>query len=305
MSDDPVEPSDDRVRQEALSRIAVRPPYFGLGAMSRTGAGVVSALIPAAPPTLPERGPLEAAQVARHLAILGSCAAALSRDDAEPHYYLASSAHYARLAGGPVDPTPGGMLQAEAVASWVDRRTARALVKLMTLDGRGLHLLDVSYAVLTPRVFRRLHPADETTPTDDQPAADRNTANRLEGEPVAVGPEGVTVDCGPVPTAACAGHFPDHPAAPVAIVMGQLCRAAGLALAARLDCDVHYRVEEGHVEATALARAGQRLVLDAAYQRRSGAGHVVTGSATADGEEMGRIEVTLSAIDARATTEAA
>ena len=196
----------------------------------------------------------------------------------------------------------GGVLEAEAIASWIDRRNARALVKLATADGRGLHLLDVRYSVLTPKMFTRLHPPIDPVAAPDQGSVgpDGGTADRLgtEGETVTVGLRGIEVDCGVIPAAACAGHFPDYPAAPVAIVMGQVCRAAGRALAAHLDDDVTYQIEEGHVTATKLARAGQRLTLQASYDRPVSGGHLLHGTALADGEVIGEVEVTMSAVAA-------
>ena len=263
--------------------------------MQHRGDGVVSALVPASPPVAPERGAIEAAQVARHLAILGSCAAALSRDDDEPHHYLATKAHYARLSGGP-DAVQGGILEAEAVASWIDRRNARALVKLITMEGQGLHLLDVHYSVLTPKMFTRLHPPVELV---DNAAADSVAGARTgDGEIVALDHEGIEVDGGIIPAEACAGHFPGYPAAPVAIVMGRLCRAAGLALSARLDAEIGYQIEEGHVVASRLARAGQRLALAASYERPVSGGHLLRGTATADGEVVGEVSVTMSVTEA-------
>jgi hypothetical protein len=79
--------------------------------------------------------------------------------------------------------------------------------------------------------------------------------------------------------------------------MGRLCRAAGLALGARLDADVEYQIEEGHVTASRLARAGQRLVLEANYRRPVPGGHLLHGTARADGEVVGEVEVTLSAVE--------
>ena len=265
--------------------------------MEHKGSGVATAMVPVTPPPLPERGPIEAAQVARHLAILGSCAAALSRDDDQPHHYLATRAHYSRLAGGP-ETLVGGMLRAEAVASWPDKRTARALVKLMTTDGDGLHLLDVHYSVLTPRMFERLHPhTDAESESAIDPLVD--SGPEMDSELVVAGSDGVTVDGGIIPESVCAGHFARYPAAPVAIVMGRLCRAAGLGLAAKLDRELEYQIEEGHVVANKLARAGQRLVLEARYGRPVGAGHLMYGTARADGEVIGEVAVTLSTVEPR------
>jgi hypothetical protein len=267
--------------------------------MEQRGDGVVAALVPAAPPVAPEGGAIEAAQVARHLAILGSCAAALSRDDDKPHHYLATQAHYARLSGGP-EVVLGGIVEAEAVASWVDRRTARALVKLMTADGQGLHMLDVHYSVLAPKMFARLNPPIDLPLDVDGCSIDIGDEGGEDdgGEIVSVGHDGIHVDCGPIPVDTCAGHFPDYPAAPVAIVMGRLCRAAGLALAARFDADITYQIEEGHVQARGLARAGQRLELRASYTKPVAGGHLLKGTALADGEAVGEVAVTMSATEA-------
>lgn len=293
---------------KALERISVRPPYFDLGAMEELGDGIVRAEVRAARPEAPELGAIEAAQVARHLAILGSCAAALARDDDKRHHYLATRAHYTRLSNAPssVDEP----LRAEAIASWSDRRNARALVKLSTENGQGLNLLDVEYTVLTPKMFLRFNPpveADDAEAGDlesgDLETDDRTGTQRGQGIDVARLPfeveaieNGVRVDCGPVPASLCAGHFPGYPAAPVAIVMGQLCKAAGQAMNRHLGTpDARYRIEEGHVTASKLGRAGQRLVLEARYNKPVRGGHQLEGLALADGDVVGEVVVTMSA----------
>ena len=273
----------------ALERISVARPYFALEDLEEVGDGIVNATIPSHPAEAPEAGAIEAAQVARHLAILGSCAVALSRDDDDRHHYLATRAHYTRMANAPT--SVDGRLRAQAIGSWVDRRTARALVTLSTEDGQSLHLLDVEYTVLAPRMFRRLNP-----PIDlDALEASHGTA---EGETIERSEDSIRIDAGPISAEMCAGHFPDYPAAPVAIVMGRLCRAAGLAMIDHLGLDAaagRYRIEEGQVEATGLARAGQRLVLDARYVMPVPGGHQLAGEAVADGEVVGRVSVVMSA----------
>jgi hypothetical protein len=295
--------SDPRASEgRALSRISVARPYFDLADLEEVGHGIVDATVPSHPPTGAEAGAIEAAQVARHLAILGSCAVALSRDDDARHHYLATRAHYSRMANAPA--TVDGPMRAQAIGSWVDRRTARALVTLSTVDGRALNLLDVEYTVLAPRMFSRLNPAVDVAGVRAELAdlaargEDVESVEHLGGA--------VRVDAGPIPVEMCAGHFPDHPAAPVAIVMGRLCQAAGLAMIDHLGLDGHrYRIEEGHVTATGLARAGQRLVLEARYAKPVRGGHELEGRALADGEVVGQVTVVLSphgpAVDPAAT----
>ena len=272
---------------EALRRISVTPPYFALQELATTPTGLVTARVPSAPPSGPERGAIEAGQAARHLAILGSCAAALAREDDQKLHYLATKAHYSRTPGTPA-PTGGEPLIAEAFATWIDKRTARALITLSTAAGAELTRLDVTYAVIAPKVFERLH----------QPSAFElpipQVTHGLLDAPVLRTADGVRMVCGPVPAALCAGHFPDYPAAPIAIVMGQLCKTAGYALAHELGIEARYRIEEGDVEATKLAMAGQQLVLDASYLMGLDEHHVLLGTARADGEVIGEVRVTMT-----------
>ncbi|MFT7649120.1 MAG: hypothetical protein ACI8Y4_003877 [Candidatus Poriferisodalaceae bacterium] len=79
---------------QVFDRISVRPPYFALDQFEELAPGLVRATVPGAAPVFPEAGAVAAAQVALHLAILGSCAAALSRDDNKRHHYLAVEAPY-------------------------------------------------------------------------------------------------------------------------------------------------------------------------------------------------------------------
>lgn len=277
----------DPDRDQTLDRISVRPPYYDLADVTEVGDGMVTAQVPMAPPPTPETGTVEAAQAARHLAILGSYAAALKRGDDARHHYLATRAHFSRVSSAPA--VADEPLRADAVGSWIDRRTARAMAKLSTAEGRALHLLDVKYTVLTPKMFDRLNP-----PLNDHELMAAAKATEV-GFDLASSPAGVTVDCGPIPLSVCAGHFPDYPAAPVAIVMGHLCRAAADAMAIHLDRRGHlYRIEEAHVVATRLGRAGQRLSLEASYQRPIGDSHELKGRALADGDTIGEVTVIMS-----------
>ena len=277
--------------ERVLERIAIDRPYFALEEVEEIGPGMATAVVPLQLPRRGERGPIEAAQAARHMAILGSCAAALAREDDAVHHYLAVEASYMRSAGAP-DRVGDGHLRANATASWLDRRTARAMVVLGTEAGEALTMLDVRFAVMTPRMFGRLNPpvVHDLTQLTSEPSE----WNPFETGTVTATSSGLRLDCGPVPAAACAGHFPDYPAAPVAVLMGELCRTAAEALALRLGGSTNYSIDAGHVTASRLAGAGQQLMLEASYERGVGSQHEMRGTATADGEPVGEVRVRMS-----------
>ncbi len=273
------------VTTQCLERISVAPPYFALGRIEPLDAGSLRADFPLSPAATPEVGTIAAGEAARHLAILGSCAAAWQREDDRRHHYLATTASYRRLGEAPEDEC--GTLRAEATALWLDRKRAKATITLRTEHGVPLRQLDCTYMVLAPRMFARFNP-----PID----LDRLPTDEPLTEPEVVDVDTwVEADHGPIPASLCAGHFPGYPAAPVAVLMGRLCRVAGIAMGRSLGEPDHlHRIESGAVEATGLARAGQRLVLRAGYDRPVGHGHQMTGVAEADGEVVGRVTVTMT-----------
>lgn len=296
------------VTARALDRISVRAPYFDLRDMAADDDGTVRALVPVAPPLHPETGLMAATQVARHLAILGSCAVALQSPDADRRHYLATRAHFLRTANlaegdGRWDDRIRGvaLLEAEASGSWIDRRSARSLVKLYGPDGQLSHALDVHYTVMAPRMFARLMPPidpevlrDDSTGAATVPGRAGGGVERFDVRDATDG-DGLIVDCGSVPVDMCAGHFPSYPAAPVTLVMGQLARAAGIAMNRHLGFgDLTYSIDEARVVASRLGRAGQRLTLRARYDRRVGGSHLLIATAEADGEMIGEMELTLS-----------
>jgi len=275
----------------ALERICVAQPYFAFRDLEYGDDGEsITAGVPPSPPPAPEVGAAEAAQVARHLAILGSCAAALGNPSDARHHYLAAQATYARTGGADAAPIDVPM-RATARAEWQDKRTVTATMTLAGPSGEPLNRLDVTYAVMKPSMFRRLNPLEDVS-------ADERTVPAGAGPIVVERSRGtVTADYGPVAVELCAGHFPDHPVAPIALVMGRLVLTARNALCSQLGADIAYRVESGTVEATGLAKPGQRLVLEAGYEgERPDGTHMLNGRALADDVEVGAVRVNLSAL---------
>ncbi len=223
-------------------RIEVRPPYFALSDLSLAGLEL-RATTSAESPAYDEQGPMPAAELGRHAAIVGLAAAAFQQRDDDRRYYLARSAECRYVANGAPYGTPvrftGRVLE-------LDKRTARAAVDAMAA-GAPLASFDVRYTVLTSSAFERLFRIRaRPTPYSHSPYGSLLTTAWQGADDAAE----QVVDV--LPVEACVGHFDGYPALPVAVLMGQLSFLAG-----RLH-DEPYRVVRGEVEASDLVWAGER-----------------------------------------------
>jgi len=220
----------------------VRPPYFALTDISAAGVELQATTV-AESPAFQERGPMPAAELGRHAAIVGLSIAAFQQDDEDRRYYLARRAECLYQPNPAPYGTPvrftGHLLD-------LDKRKARAAI-IATASGAPLASFEVDYTVLTDSAFQRLFRIrSRLTPHTPSPY----------GSLLSTAWHGTTEYAEQVveelPTSACVGHFDGYPALPVAVLMGQLSYLAG-----RLH-DVPYRVVRGQVEASDLVWAGER-----------------------------------------------
>lgn len=242
--------------------------------------GMFEAVVTADTPLGAEFGPIRGAELSRHAAIAGLCAAALTQSDDRRRYYLAQEATYEGYAcaaafGARI------VLRAEIVS--LDKREAWARI-VATCDGHRLAQLDVRYTILTEAAFERLF---RTRYVADLPVS--------RGEPFVL-PEGAIVREGEtlvrrlphVPVEACAGHFDHYPAMPVAILMGQLAELAGRCLEGS-----PFYVTQASVQAHDLCWAGESV--DFMVRPESAEDDTVsfTCSALASGRATGQMQLTL------------
>jgi hypothetical protein len=151
-------------KSELYSRICVRDPYFALSEVTMVGPGEVLARVPVEQAPGAEASPINAAEVGRHLAILGSCASALINPKEGQHYYLARRAKLERLHDGP-RPRLEEPLWGLARAEFVEKRCTRAHTVLADPDGLPLYSLEVDYNVLSGAPRRPTSPPCGRTPT--------------------------------------------------------------------------------------------------------------------------------------------
>lgn len=239
-----------------LPRIGVRPPYFALTDMAMAGVEIQATAV-AESPAFQEAGPMPAAELGRHAAIVGLSIAAFQQADESRRYYLARRAACRYLPNSAPYGTPvrlaGHLLN-------LDKRTARAAVQA-SAGGAPLASFEVDYTVLTSSAFERLFRIhSRLTPHSRSPYGSLLT-NAWHGTTDVA--EQVVDE---LPMGACVGHFDGFPALPVAVLMGQLSYLAG-----RLH-DVPYRVVRGDVEASDLIWAGERAHFRVARDGISGDG---------------------------------
>ena len=232
------------VAPNLLQRFGVRPPYFALTNMEVAGLELRATAVAESPAFL-ETGPMPAAELGRHAAIVGLVAAAAQQSDDRRRYYLARRA-LCRYATN--DAPYGAPVRFHGRILELDKRGARAAVDA-TANGAPLASFEVDYTVLTDSAFERLfRTKGKPTPSAPSPYGSLLTTSWHGTTDMA---EQVVES---LPVGACVGHFDGYPALPVAVLMGQLSYLAG-----RLH-EVPYRVVRGEVEASDLVWAGERAV---------------------------------------------
>lgn len=237
--------------QEVREKICVRPPYFKLTDLAPFGHdGVQAYVLFESPPGL-ERNERASAEVARHLAILGSCALARNNPRAGRHYYLATEGILTRhrtsyrraLEPMTVRAKPDGNQWAE--------------IELMTPEGELDSTVRCRYQVLSERLFARLFKGHRAI-GDSSPASSLSPyATPIATRLVRADATSATSLLQKVTPPMCLGHFEEYPAMPVAILMDVLHRLA----CEHASTNVHprLRLSSAKMNAERLAFAGESV----------------------------------------------
>lgn len=298
-------------RPELFARICVRDPYFALSEVRVAGEGKLTARVPVEQETGGEASPINAAEVGRHLAILGSCAAAQVNPKEGQHYYLARRARLERLHAGPL-PRATGLLLGTARAEFREKRTATAHTRLTDERGQALFSLEVDYNVLSAAAFLRLFQGARQD-MRREPRAERGPRNTsaefaaLRMNPHREPPplhgyvrdgECLKATLGPVSAELCKGHFALHPVLPVAVVMSGLSGLAGSLLRELVgNPSARYLVKHGEVRADSLAYAGESVTFGSHLHGVEGKDHRFYCWAAVGERLVGVMELTLTCLE--------
>jgi hypothetical protein len=239
--------------REICERIAVQAPYFAFAQLQGVPNRMVNGTFMSEQPLGFETGPVASAEIGRHLAILGSCAA-VAWQAAPQVYYLATKARYSKLH----DVAPraaGASFQASAEVLAHDRRslTAQAIV---SAEKPFAHLY-CEYQALSEPLFLRLF-KDYRVPSS--PCADSSPYRQsVQLDFDAPAGQSIVARSPPLAPARCAGHFLDYPAWPVAMIVHTVAQTTSRLLHHIVDKEVRYTVVKCDLSAHQLVPACEAL----------------------------------------------
>ncbi|MET1026311.1 MAG: hypothetical protein ABWY00_04020 [Dongiaceae bacterium] len=232
-------------------RIALRAPYFSFLDLEQQSDAAVRGTFSAEHRTGYERGPVAAAELVRHLATLGSCAAVLE-GTATPAYYLGTKGRLKLMRNTRRD-REDGMFHASAEVLQQDRKS---LVAQSILSGPDfLAHFRCEYQVLPEPVFARTFKHYRTGPVphpDDSPYKEP-----IELDFEAPQERSLIAHSRPLPSSRFAGHFFEYPAWPASIYAETVSRVVGRLLHHMLDKEVEYSVVRLDIDALRLISAAE------------------------------------------------
>ena len=277
---------------EIFSRIDVLPPYYALHDVAIDERGDVTARAAIEQPLGAEVGPVSGAEAGRHLAIIGSLAAALQNSADGRHHYLATDAEVRRSRKVPEDISE---LVLRAHGSILDKRTAHAMVTAESDTGKRVCSMSCYYAIVEYETMRFFF-ADHC-----QPTVDTHTdpfLELIEPDRVDIAGGHIEVDLGTVDAASCAGHFEGLPAMPVAYLMSNVVASAGRLLRKHSgDDELRFAVAEASVRADGLAFAGENVCLQGEHQgSRYGNEWVYMEAFSTDDKRVGAVHLKIATV---------
>ena len=238
-----------------------------------------------------EAGPISAAEASRHLAILGVCSCALKNTVKKRHYYLAYHGIFERVDShsGISSTQP---LTGKATCISVDKRKAEAVTELLDQNGDTIIKLRVFYHVILDTTFERLykdHFIEKPNFSIPNPYSIKHDYVSLKKTASII-----SASMGNIPECFCAGHFPNYPALPVAILAYNLFDMACRLLTCSLPKDTKVFIRSYEITADNLAFAGDDVSLQVEYTEQQGFNHHLSAEGTANGtKSIGRINMIL------------
>lgn len=234
------------------ARICVEAPYEALLNLRQEGKEVQAEVTPV---VLFDEGEVSAAELGRHLAILGSMACAVMLGRSERHAY---PVHTAEIEMEPGDGPPLSRVKLSATPLLADLAGGKAAAETMMTDmqGRVLGRMKIGYHMMTMRNFLRMFVQHaQITPPGPDPYQHYHAPQLVES-----GKDSLILSLPDVHASDCLGHFAGLPAMPVSILGRHVFAAAGLA-ASRFDHLKKPRLLRAKLETFRFVWAGEAVRL--------------------------------------------
>ncbi len=278
-----------------IDTIGVTAPYYALDNVSLSD-DEVTADFAAEQPMESEAGCIAAAEVGRHLAVLGACALAKSNPVKKKHYYIALSAELRNVNNNAI--IQSRTFSGVARTLNIDKRNGLVFSELYAPDRTLLYTLNTSYSIMSEQLFQRMF--NEKRQDYDYSLAGNPYALQFPLSNIEFIDHTIHARFGPFKPEECSGHFASFPCIPVAILMHGLSRTAGRLMAQLTGGDTtRYKVVSADVKADAFAFAGENINMTAKFKGRDDAGDYIFNcrAERSDGTTYGSMLLTLALVD--------
>ncbi len=288
-----IKPKEVQMFEEYVDNIAVTPPYYALENLSIED-NVARAEFSAEQPMENETGTIAAAEVGRHLAVLGACALSSLNPEKDKHYYLATSAELTNVSNGSL--VTNGRFIGEAKALEIKKREGKMSATVTTKEGVPVYTLVTNYFIVNESVFAKLFKDKKQLTALD--LTDNSYKHEFPLSDIVVSGNTLQARLGPLDPKDCAGHFASYPCIPVAILMHALSRSAGKLLLDLVgDETLQYKVLSADVKADRFAFAGDQVQLTVTFNDKADNDYAFTCIAgNGKGKQYGSMKLKLRTV---------
>jgi hypothetical protein len=238
---------------DICDRIALYPPYFAFFDLQHQDARSVRGTFRAEHQTGHEASPVSAAELIRHLATLGSCAAVLE-EASTATYYLGTKGRLKVVRNASPDDADGDF-HALSEVLFQDRKSLVAQSTVMR--GQYLAYFHCEYQALPSPVFARTFRHYHTEPVATQGESPYRDPIGLDFDAPQEGT--LVAHSQPLPYSRFAGHFLEYPAWPASLYCETVSRVAARLLDHMLERKVRFTVARMDIDALRLISAAEQV----------------------------------------------
>ena len=270
--------------------IEVKSPYFALDNMYFDNDGWLVAKAPVECQCLYENTLMDASEVGRHLAILGSCFGALANPEKSRHYYLAYQAEL-NTSQSYISNVRPNYLYMRAKAKFVNKRELVAETELLDKFGDIAARLIVKYHVMKEKSFNRVY--KESVDENLVGLGNSNPYSKnVDLEILQMDSESLIASIGEVTPEMCVGHFDKVKALPVAILSQCFLNSSYTLLTKNLGEDkARFVLKSCELRAEKLATSGQIVEINVQLVESNGSSFTTKCVATNQiGEIVGEMD---------------